>query len=161
MGDHTECIQLEYDPETISYEELLDAFFSMHDPARAVHSVQYESLILYHDDEQERAARDAIERWSGLLGKPIATRLQPYEGFTNAEDYHQKYALRADRTLMRQIRRHYPREEDFIASTAAARLNGYVYGAGSQARLEAELGDLGLGDEAQRHLSKVVARRSG
>ena len=86
MGDHTECIQIDFDPKITPYAELLDAFFGMHNPARLAHSVQYESLILTHDEEQRVLALEAVARWAGLLGNEPVTRIEPYKEFTSAED---------------------------------------------------------------------------
>jgi methionine-S-sulfoxide reductase len=159
MGDHTECVQVVYDPSAITYDELLDAFFGMHEPTRSAHSVQYESLILTHDETQARAAQRAAERWEAVLGRKLTTRIEQYRGFANAEDYHQKYALRSDRSMMLRIRAHYPDDEGLRESTAAARLNGYLYGAGSPLQLEAEVDGLGLDLEGGRRLSQYVSRR--
>lgn len=160
MGDHTECIQIDFDPAAVSYAELLDAFFGMHNPTRSVHSVQYESVILTHDETQEALALEAARRWSALLGKEPLTRIERYSDFTPAEDYHQKYALRADRAIMKQMRRHYPDDSALRESTAAARLNGYLYGAGSPLQLEGEISELGLDAAAQQRLAEFVSKRS-
>jgi methionine-S-sulfoxide reductase len=159
MGDHTECVQVVYDPETITYEQLLDAFFAMHEPTRRAHGVQYESLILTHDDGQHAAALSAAERWSAVLGRTPVTRIEPYRGFTLAEDYHQKYALRADRGMMVRMRAHYHDDDALRESTAAARLNGYLYGAGSPLQLESEIETLGLDAEGRSRLEHFVSRR--
>ena len=159
MGDHTECIQVVYDADLITYDELLDAFFGMHEPTRPAYSVQYESLILFRDAVQEQAARRAAERWEAVLRRPPVTRIAPYRGFTLAEEYHQKYALRSDRPTMKQLRAHYPGDSELRESTAAARLNGYLYGAGSPLQLEQEIDGLGLDAEGQRRVSQRVGRR--
>ena len=75
---------------------------------------------------------------------PAAARGSTVQGFTLAEDYHQKYALRADRPTMKQMRAYYPGDDELRESTAAARLNGYLYGAGSPLQLEREIDGLGL-----------------
>ena len=76
--------------------------------------------------------------------------------FFLAEDYHQKYHLRHDQLLMRELASYTPRQ--LVDSTVAARLNGYVAGRGSLARLHEDLPALGLSPAATAHLERVVAR---
>ncbi|MFW9927112.1 MAG: peptide-methionine (S)-S-oxide reductase MsrA [Candidatus Thorarchaeota archaeon] len=95
---HAEICQIQFDPDQISYEELLDVFFHTHDPTtlnRQGNDVgtQYRSVIFYHNDEQrviaERVKKELDE--SGTWKNPIVTDIVPYEKFYRAEDYHQNY----------------------------------------------------------------------
>lgn len=95
---HAEVCQIQFDPDQISYEELLDVFFHTHDPTtlnRQGNDVgtQYRSVIFYHNDEQrviaERVKKELDE--SGTWKNPIVTDIVPYEKFYRAEDYHQNY----------------------------------------------------------------------
>lgn len=95
---HAEVCQIQFDPDQISYEELLDVFFHTHDPTtlnRQGNDVgtQYRSVIFYHNDEQrviaERVKKELDE--SGTWKNPIVTEIVPYEKFYRAEDYHQNY----------------------------------------------------------------------
>ena len=95
---HAEAVEIEYDPAQISYEQLLDAFFSLHDPTQLNRQgpdwgTQYRSVIFYNTPEQEAAAKAAIERLSGekRFSKPIVTQVVPATTFWRAEEYHQKY----------------------------------------------------------------------
>lgn len=95
---HAESVRIEYDPERISYEQLLEAFFAMHDPTQLNrqgpdHGSQYRSAILVHDAEQERAARQAIAHLEtqGTYTRPVVTEIAPARDWWPAEDYHQKY----------------------------------------------------------------------
>lgn len=95
---HAEVVQLTYDPAVVSYRDLLQVFFSIHDPTTlnrqgADVGTQYRSAIFYHDAEQERTAREMIEELNkaGLFGKPIVTEIVPLTTFYAAEDYHQGY----------------------------------------------------------------------
>ena len=95
---HVEAVQVLYDPEKVSYGELLDVFWRHVDPTDAGgqfvdRGPQYASAIFYHDEEQRRAAEEskkALEK-SGRFAKPIVTRIRPFTKFYQAEDYHQKY----------------------------------------------------------------------
>lgn len=95
---HAEAVEVTYDPGRVSYEKLLDVFWSNHDPTtrnRQGPDVghQYRSAIFFHDDEQKHAAlasKDALEA-SGRLRGPVVTEIEPASTFWSAEEYHQQY----------------------------------------------------------------------
>lgn len=157
LGDQSECIQIDFDPTVISYEELVDLMFALHDPSADPGYAQYRSLILASDDEQLAIARDRAEVVSAELGKPLATRIEPLKEFWPAEDYHQKYYLRNDKTLLSQFRGMLGGSELALRdSTAAMRVNGYVAGAGTRERLEGEVESFGLSESALTRLFSLV-----
>lgn len=95
---HAEVVQITFDPAVISYRELLDVFFTIHDPTTPDRQggdigPQYRSIILYHSPEQERVARDAIAgvEAEGIWDDPIVTEIEPLRTFYPAEQYHQDY----------------------------------------------------------------------
>lgn len=95
---HAEVVQVEYDPARISYEELLEAFWEMHDPTQLNRQGpdvgdQYRSVIFTHSPEQERAAHAAKERIeaSGAFNRPVVTQIEPAPTLWRAEEYHQRY----------------------------------------------------------------------
>jgi peptide-methionine (S)-S-oxide reductase len=159
LGDHAETIQIDYDPARISYAELLDLFWAAHSPTSRPWSSQYASIIFYHDEEQKRLAEESLEREAARRGAPIYTEIESFTRFYLAEDYHQKYRLRGDRALLAEFQAIYPDLDGLVASTAAARVNGYLGGNGSQAQLEAEIDELGLSPESQARLREIVAAR--
>jgi peptide-methionine (S)-S-oxide reductase len=159
LRDHSESIQIDYDPTQISYEELLDLFWNSHSPTTRPWSRQYASLILYHNEEQRRLAEASRDRQVAELGKPLFTEIIPYTEFYLAEDYHQKYRLQGERDLLEELRAIFPDDRDFINSTAVARVNGYLGGNGSLAQLQAEIGRLGLSPAAQEKLLDLVSAR--
>ncbi len=94
--EHAEAVQVFYDPEVIDYNTLLDIFFTAHDPTQVNRQgpdvgPQYRSAIFYHDDEQKRLAEAKIKEWEPTFDQPIATELNPYTEFFEAEAYHQDY----------------------------------------------------------------------
>jgi peptide-methionine (S)-S-oxide reductase len=98
---HAEVIRITYDPTVITYRDLLEVFFSMHDPTtpdRQGNDVgpQYRSIILYESDQQKREAEEFITRLSGesVWENPIVTEVVPLEAFHPAEDYHRDYFAR-------------------------------------------------------------------
>ena len=144
LGDHTETIQLDFDPGQISYKELLAIFWESHSPGSRPWSRQYQAAVFFHDDAQKRLALETRDQTAARLKGEVFTRILPAGEFYLAEDYHQKYFLRRDPVLLQELTRIYPNPRDLAASTAAARLNGYVAGYGNRAGLEAELKRLGL-----------------
>jgi peptide-methionine (S)-S-oxide reductase len=98
---HAEVVQITFDPSVISYGDLLDVFFTIHDPTTlnrqgADVGTQYRSAIYYHTPEQRDAALAAIERVSasGTWGAKIVTEVEPIGDFYPAEAYHQDYFKR-------------------------------------------------------------------
>jgi peptide-methionine (S)-S-oxide reductase len=93
-----ECLQIEYDPAKISFDELLEVFWKTHDPTTlnrqgADVGTQYRSVIFYHDNEQKTKAekyKAELDK-SGAFANPIVTTLEPFSKFYPAEDYHQDY----------------------------------------------------------------------
>ncbi|WP_298603843.1 peptide-methionine (S)-S-oxide reductase MsrA [Zoogloea sp.] len=98
---HAEAVRIEFDPEVVSFEDLLEVFFEIHDPTtpnRQGNDIgsQYRSAIFYLSPEQEAAARAMIEKlaWDGAFDAPIVTELEPATTFWPAEAYHDDYFAR-------------------------------------------------------------------
>jgi peptide-methionine (S)-S-oxide reductase len=128
LRDHTEAVQIEFDPKQVPYRKLVDLFWSSHDPHDRSGSRQYMAAAFYHTEEQKRVILEAQARSSsGTTGK-IFTQVLPASIFYPAEEYHQKYFLQGNRTLMKVLEEHYPDRTDLLESTVAARLNGYLAG---------------------------------
>jgi peptide-methionine (S)-S-oxide reductase len=150
---------MDFDPEKISYGRLLDIFWASHDPTSKSWSRQYKAVIFYHDEEQRNMAAATRDRLAAKLGTKIHTEILPYEGFYLAEPYHQKYRLRSVREIMTEFNAMYPLDDDFVNSTAAARVNGYLGGYGSPELVKSEIGELGLSPDASKKLLDIVATR--
>lgn len=95
---HAEAVEIDYDPAKISYQQLLDAFFSLHDPTQLNRQgpdwgTQYRSAVFYHTPEQEAAAKQFIDRLNAekRYARLIVTQVVPATTFWRAEEYHQKY----------------------------------------------------------------------
>ncbi|MBN1655181.1 MAG: peptide-methionine (S)-S-oxide reductase [Deltaproteobacteria bacterium] len=157
LGNHSETIQIEYNPVVITYEKLLDVFWESHDATIESYSSQYRSIIFYHDEKQERQALKSKERQEASRQVTIFTTIQPFRNFYLAEDYHQKYYLRQFPELMESFSVIYPDLEEFVSSTAAARVNGYAGGFGELERLEKELNDYGLSEKGVAKLLEITA----
>lgn len=93
---HAEVLQIEYDPKKISYDDLLNIFWRIHDPTQVNRQgpdvgTQYRSIIFYHSDMQKKIALESLQRQQKNQGKKIATIIQPATEFWSAEEYHQRY----------------------------------------------------------------------
>lgn len=158
MGDHTETLQVDYDPEKVTYAELLDVFWRSHNPAARPWSCQYASAVFFADEDQKRVAEASRDRFEAIIGRPILTEIRPLERFFRAEDYHQKYRLRAHRPLAAELHAYYPGEREFVDSTASARVNGFLDG-GDGDDLSAVLDRLGLSEEGRAVLAERARGR--
>jgi len=117
------------------------------------------SIIFYHDEAQKRLALETRDREAANRNARLYTVVVPYTEFYLAEDYHQKYRLQHEQDLMGEFRRMLPHMADFINSTAAARVNGYLAGYGTPQELEEEIDMLGLSEAGVRRLRQIVAGR--
>lgn len=95
---HAEVVQMTYDRAEVSYREMLEVFFTIHNPTTRNRQgpdvgSQYRSIILYHDEQQRQIAEEVIEELEaeGIWDDPIVTEVEPLEEFYRAEDYHQDY----------------------------------------------------------------------
>jgi peptide-methionine (S)-S-oxide reductase len=93
---HAEVVRIEFDPGRISYREILEVFFVIHDPTtpdRQGNDVgsQYRSVIFHHSDDQRRVAEEVIREVQSHLDAPVVTQLKPVPEYFRAETYHQEY----------------------------------------------------------------------
>jgi peptide-methionine (S)-S-oxide reductase len=103
---HAEVVQVEFDPDEVSYEELLDVFFDLHDPTQLNRQgwdvgPQYRSVVFTHSPDQEEAAVAAKARVQEELGRPVVTAIEPASDFWRAEEYHQQYLVKQGRATCR------------------------------------------------------------
>lgn len=151
IGDHAECLQLDFDSREISYLELLQKFFAWHNPFRKPYGRQYMSAIVTEDEEQ----RECVAAQVAALGdhwRSVRTEVQHQTPFTWAEDYHQKYFLGKNRELFRELKERFPTSKDYVDSTAACRANAIL--GGHLALSEEELTELGFSPSGRLALMK-------
>jgi peptide-methionine (S)-S-oxide reductase len=96
---HAEVVQVEFDLEEVSYEELLDVFWDVHDPTQVNRQgpdvgSNYRSVIFFHSPEQEEQALASKARAQARFDRPIATEIAPASDFWRAEEYHQQYLVK-------------------------------------------------------------------
>lgn len=102
---HAEVVEVTYDPDKVTYEELLNLFWQLHDPTQVNRQGpdigdQYRTVIFFHDADQQavaEASKQAMDA-SGKFSKPIATTIEPAQTFWRAEEYHQQYLAKRGRT---------------------------------------------------------------
>ncbi len=158
IGDHTETVQVDYDPRRITYADLLAIFWRSHKPTSGSGPRQYMRAVFYHNEQQRQlalASKTAIEK---KIGQEIKTEVVPLRTFTLAENYHQKYILKQHYNLKAEMTGIYPQDSDFINSTAVARLNGYAGGHGTVEQLSQEIDRLGLSEAGRQTLTEMVNR---
>lgn len=140
----------------MTYDQILEKIWACHNPCGGSWSRQYMSAIFYEGDEQKKAVLASKARLEEKLGKPVKTAILPLTKFYLAEDYHQKYELRCNADMTKEFAAIYPDAKDFVHSTAAARVNGYLAGRGSVEQLKKELDLLGLSADGKKKLQVFV-----
>lgn len=128
MGDHTETIEVDFNPEMISFENILHIFWNHHTSTNRVAygERQYMSILFYHSDQQKESILKVKKKLEEDRNEEIETKIVPYTCFTLAEDRHQKYYLKRFPKAFERLQAHYPSPKAFTDSTLTARLNGFV-----------------------------------
>lgn len=159
MGDHSETVQIQYDPEIIPFSDIVDIFWNNHNPINIndYKGRQYRSLLFYSDEQQLETIRAVIaERKEKGLGEP-ETEIAPYSCFFPAEDRHQKYYLKRYPDAIDRLSSLYPRHEDLINATLAARLNGLAKGFTSLERIKDEINQWRLDPVERSRLIDLIS----
>lgn len=153
MGDHTETIEIDFDTNRITYEEILKHFWRNHYPNRDEYKGrQYISLLLYHSERQHRMIQKVREEMEAELGESIETEVKSYDQFTLAEARHQKYYLQRYPRVLEQLADWFPDTNALIDSTVAARLNGFVKGFGNRDAVLEEIATWPISEIYQQEL---------
>jgi len=130
-------------------------FWKNHDPTTS-HKAQYMSAIFYHNGEQKQLAEETRDEYQKSLRRPIVTKILPAKRFYDAEDYHQKYLLRQQPTLLRSLGLN---SVELLNSSVAARLNGYVGGYGALKDFEAEVDELKISEAQADMVRKIISNK--
>ncbi len=126
IGDHTEVVQLEYDPDQLSFTELLEYAFDAHDPYHQPNKRQYQHIVFTETTAQHEQLESYLE--ANLDRERLTTRLERDLEFTLAEPYHQKFNLRGKRWITDVFEKAGYDDADRRESPAAAKLNAHVAG---------------------------------
>jgi len=127
LGDHTEVFQVEFDPGTIAYRDLLEMVFTSHNPQHQTRKTQYQNVVLVATAAQQATLNEFLTT-QGLTVDGIGTRVEQLSRFYVAEDYHQKYKLRSVSSLMDTFEAAGYGDNELRESPIAAKLNGYAAG---------------------------------
>jgi hypothetical protein len=156
MHDHSEAVLVEFDPQKVSYEELLDIFWQSHEPTADQYSRQYRNAVFYLNDEQKSAILSSLQDVRQQSRYPVTTAVEPAGEFYPAEGYHQKYYLRKRHEILAELQQNYS-GDSFVDTTAAARINGYLGCNGDKTDVERNLDSLGLSPGMQQRLVDYVS----
>ena len=160
LGDHTEAIQIEFDPKKITFQQLLDVFWDSHDECGRVWSSQYKAVLWTHGKAQAAVARKSAAVRAKGRGKKLTTLVAAAPRFWIAEDYHQKYNARRYGALITAVLGSKHTEKDIRESTAIARINGWVSGHGTKAQMLSESRAFGFSESARKELAQALGRRA-
>jgi hypothetical protein len=156
---------VEFDPTQVSYAELLDVFWESHDPGYDPYLRQYRNAVFYLNEDQRQLAEESLITVKGSSRGEVSTVVEPAGEFYVAEDYHQKYLVRKAKGILQEYQTIYPDQDSLVASTAVARVNGYLGCNGQPEDVEKELTRLGLSRQMQEllveHMSTSCDRFSG
>lgn len=141
MGDHSETVELEYDPKILTYEEILRVFWDNHNPVNinGYKGRQYQSMLLYRTPQQKNAIDRALKERRESGKDELATEVHPFTVFYSAEVKHQKYYLKRHPDAVDKLLKLYPSIQAMDQSALAARLNGLAKGFTNRSRILEEV----------------------
>ncbi|VDK55341.1 unnamed protein product [Gongylonema pulchrum] len=152
-----EVTEIQFDEKVVNYERLLDWFWENHNPTRR-HKKQYQSAILYVDNQQKAVAEESLKKTQQKYsGKKLDTYIEKLDCFYQAEDYHQKYWLRCQTAIFNKL---HLSDEEVVSSTLAAKVNAFLAGYKNFEVLKQLALDYGL-DEDVVKLIESIARTGG
>ena len=156
IKDHTECVQMDFDPSVVSYEKLLSVFWAGHDPTQKK-ALHYKAAVYYSNEQQRLLAESSAQEIAQKLGQPIFTEVLPLGAFYRAESAEQKHFLRHRAQLWSEIEALYGQDERGLEdSTLAARLNAYSAGCGDLSVLNRELDSYNLSAAGRQYLERIA-----
>ncbi len=130
----------------------MDIFYKSHDPTFDT-KAQYMSAIFYESQQQKSLAEQSLKEAQKQFTQPIVTKILALKVFNNAENYHQKYFLRKNKSLLESLNLS---DEQLIDSHIATRLNGFSAGFGSIEQFDEELNSFGISSENADHLRQSI-----
>lgn len=157
MADHTECLEIDFDPQEIGFEEIVKRFWSSHNSNRGNYKGrQYLSILLFHDAEQKEMIERVKESLERSMADKIDTEIASYRGFTLAEERHQKYYLKRYPKAMEKLMCYYETHKQIVDATLVARLNSFVKGYGTLVALKEEVAGWNIPEEMKEELVALV-----
>ncbi len=157
MGDHSEVVQVDFDEELLSYELLLETFWSNHNPVNinGYKGRQYQSMLLYRNADQQEVFHRVKQRTEVDKGT-LETEISPCASFYLAEPRHQKYYLKRYPDALAKLSERYPTEKELMNATLAARLNGLAKGYTNLGRIVDEIGRWSMDDSERAETIALI-----
>ena len=159
FSDGAEVVQVDFDPESISYQALLDVFWRSHNPVGSNRSRLYQKGVFVHNDAQDRIAKKSLATQQSSSGSKITSTIEP-ANFRLASSSDQKYYLRHDPSLWSEFQKQYSKDSDIVDSPAAAKVNGYLAGNSNRKQFEAYSESLGLSPQSLARLRDRVPTKA-
>jgi peptide-methionine (S)-S-oxide reductase len=138
--DYTEVLQVQFNAELLSLEQIVNQFFNQHNTTRAPRSMKYRSLLLFENEEQKSKMLQKLEEIKHIHGNSY-TSVEPLYSFYEADFRHQKYYLQRWKPVYEKWQELHVEKDSLVESTLAARLNGLSKGCGSLEELMQEFPD--------------------
>lgn len=155
IGGHAETLQVDFDPDVIEFERILDIFWSEHRPTHPDRASQYRSAIFVAHEGELAAALESRDRIDRKLGAKVDTEIRILDAFHRAEDYHQKYYMRRAPGVAEELEIRLGDFDAYVDSTTVARINGFL-GGHELGRFRTEIDELGLSPRARRELILAI-----
>lgn len=150
LGDHIETVDIQFNDET-TFKDLLRFFFKSHNPT-VKYKRQYISAVLYHDEIQKATVESFLKEISKDYSKQIVTEIIPFVEFTDAEDYHQKYFLRKNDKILKELNLN---NKQIITSPLSCKLNAFCAGLGSIEMLKS-FNNFNLSDNSVKMIENII-----
>jgi peptide-methionine (S)-S-oxide reductase len=160
MGDHTETVEVDFNPEMSSFEEILHIFWNNHTSTNRVRykERQYMSILFYHDEKQKESIFNVKTELEEKRNEQIETEIVPYADFTLAENRHQKYYLKRFSKAAALLNNYYPSADAFTDSTSIARLNGFVREFGTLNSIKEEINEWQISGESRQMVLDLLKK---
>jgi len=155
LGDHTEVVQIQYDPCRITFKQLLSLFWKNHNPS-IFYQKQYWSIIFYITEEQKLVAQDFLQLYEKESLATVYTQIIPLEEYYHAESYHQKYTLQTHPWLIVAVNVRSAKE--LIQSQVCTKFNGFLSSYGTHDELLELARNFGLNDRMVEYISREMMK---
>ena len=158
---HTEVVEIDYDPDLISYGQLIDIFFASHNETLRPYDQRVKSLIFYRNPEEYEIAKEKLQaiRDKTPEKESVFTELKAFEVFYLAEPEHQNRSLKLETSLYGEVKQIFGSEDKIMLSILASKLNGFVYGYGTIEKAQELLEVSGLSQASKDRLIEVIENR--
>lgn len=155
LGWHSEVIEVDYDPNIVSYENLVNRFFEMHDETLRPYDQRVKSIVFTRSDNEYKYVKEKIEALKVLNKKGIYTEVKKFDKFYIAEDEHQFKYLKKETGLFNEMLARYPSTEDQLQSILVSKMNASVLGLLDQDALDQLIETYSLSSEGKSRLYQI------